>query len=68
MRGRPRLTLTGKHDVLYIVVHENGRAMSSLFTTMGKAQQKARYDGDTVIAVEINLDREPLFIRRKVLK
>lgn len=67
-RSRPRTQLTGKETTMYAIVHENGAIMMSLFATLGRAQSSAKYDGDSVIAVQIDLNREPLFIRRKVQK
>ncbi len=40
---------------------------AGLYSTAAKAQNHARDNGDSVVAVVIDLDVEPLFIRRKVL-
>jgi hypothetical protein len=67
-RSRPRTKLTKGLNTMFAVVHEDGAIMQSLFPKMGRAQSAARQDGDAVIAVQIDLTKEPLFIRRKVLK
>lgn len=43
------------------------RGAGHLYETAGKAQNAARKDGDSVVEVHIDLDRNPIFIRRKVL-
>ncbi len=39
-----------------------------IYDTPGKAKNNARHDGDSVVAIEVDLTREPLFIRRRVVK
>lgn len=59
--------------VMFAVLDREGRiygaakSAGTLFKTRAGAQNKARNDGDTVVAVTINLRAEPLFIRRKAL-
>jgi hypothetical protein len=68
-RSRPRTKLTKAGiNIMYAVVHEDGAIMQSLFPTTGRAQSAARYDGDSVVPVIIDLGKEPVFIRRKVLR
>ncbi len=43
------------------------RRVACLYDTKSKAVNQARADGDTVVEATIDMDREPLFIRRKVL-
>lgn len=38
-----------------------------IYDTEGKAKNNARADGDSVIAIDVDLTREPLFIRRKTV-
>lgn len=42
-----------------------GRA--TLYEHTSSAQRGAKNDGDAVVAIDIDLDREPIFIRKKVL-
>jgi hypothetical protein len=44
-----------------------GRSAGTLYATESAARNRCRTDGDSVIAVTINLRQEPLFIRRKKL-
>ena len=38
-----------------------------IYNTLAKAKGQARRDGDSVVEIEVDLSREPLFIRRKVV-
>lgn len=54
----------------YVVVSGDGHlygSPNSLYDTTGKAQRWCCRDGDCVVAVDVDLTREPLFIRRKVI-
>lgn len=57
--------------VMYAVVNARGsvkgsyRGAASLYEKKSTAQNQARNDGDCVVEATIDLDREPLFIRRK---
>jgi hypothetical protein len=51
----------------YVVVHATGKVGPRYYSTVGAAKRGCRRDGDSVVAVEIDLNREPLFIRRKVI-
>lgn len=58
---------------MYLIIHADGRIHGSgksagtLFKDKAMAQNKARAEGDSVVPVEINLRKEPVFIRRKTL-
>ncbi len=60
--------------IMYAVIAANGkvkgsyRGAASLYDTVAKAKNQARDDGDSVVEVSIMMDREPLFIRRRVVK
>lgn len=58
--GRLKTELTGK-------VHPKNPTNATLFSNASRAQAFARDDGDAVVVVEIALDKEPRFIRRKVM-
>lgn len=55
----------------YVIVTANGTLRRSdggppsLYDTPGKAQNQCRRDGDSVVEVEIDLTREPVFIRQR---
>jgi hypothetical protein len=38
-----------------------------VFDDEGKARKWARADGDSVVVIDVDLKREPVFIRRKVV-
>ena len=44
-----------------------GHAGLYVYDTKAKAQNNCRVDGDSVVVSEIDLTREPIFIRRKVI-
>lgn len=48
-------------------VRGSGKSAATLYATEAAARNRCRSDGDSVVAVTINLRAEPLFIRRKVL-
>lgn len=59
---------------LYLILKADGTPRHNkrsrnlcLYDTCGKAKNNARADGDCVVAVDVDLKREPLFIRRKVM-
>ena len=49
----------------FVVVHRNGTVRLNLYNTAGKAQNKARWEGDSVVEVAVDMDKEPLFIRQR---
>jgi hypothetical protein len=64
----------GDAYVLYAVVSHDGKlrhrkpAQGSgpmVYTTLSAAQRQCRSDGDSVVEMYLNLDREPLFVRKK---
>ncbi len=59
---------------VYLVLRADGNlktrgrsAAGSAYTSKAEAQRRATSSGDAVVAVEIDMTSEPLFIRRKVL-
>ncbi len=60
--------------IVYLVIRADGNlktrgrsAAGSAYTSKAEAQRRATSSGDAVVAVEIDLDKEPLFIRRRTL-
>lgn len=61
--------------IWYVVVSHDGRLNRSygarhtavLYPTAGAARRQARQAGDSVVVVEIDLTKEPIFIREKTL-
>ncbi len=58
---------------IYLVIKADGTLKrtgghTTAYTTAGRAQSHARNDGDSVVEVEVDLDKEPLYIHRKVVK
>lgn len=57
----------------YVVVTADGklkrprRSAPSIFVKLGVATGKANREGDAVVAVTVDLDKPPVFIRSKVL-
>lgn len=49
----------------YVVVHRDGKVKAMFYQTAGAAKRGCKRDGDSVVAVEVDLAREPVFIRRK---
>ncbi len=64
----------GLANVLYAVVSHEGKLRKNrqrclmIYDTLAMAQRCARRDGDSVVELHLNLDREPLFTRKKVMK
>jgi len=61
---------------LYAVVTADGKVKRNgarghrtlmIYDTPAKGQNHARGEGDSVVEIEVDLSREPLFIRRKVV-
>ena len=52
-------------SLYYVVVHADGTVRLNLYNTKGKAQNKARRDGDAVVEVHVDLEKAPLFIRKQ---
>lgn len=51
--------------VYYAIVNREGKLKKpTLFTQLARAKYWAKEDGDSVVQVEIDLTKEPLFIRR----
>lgn len=48
-------------------VYRNRQGRLCIFTTVGPAKRLASDDGDSVVEVHVDLNREPLFIRAKKL-
>jgi hypothetical protein len=48
-------------------IRGSGRSAGTLYATERAAKSMCRSDGDSIVAVTINLRAEPLFIRKKVL-
>lgn len=63
MKSRPRTSKTN----LYVVVAADGSIMQSLFDSEAQARRCARFEGDSVVAVTIDLSNAPIFIRRRTL-
>jgi hypothetical protein len=64
----------GDAVALYAVVSSEGKlrhrkraqgAAPMIYDTLGAAQRQCRAEGDSVVELYLNLDREPLFIRSK---
>ena len=61
----------------YLVLDRNGKLKRrskykygpprAFYVTLGQAKAAANEDGDSVVPVEVDSDREPLFIRSKKL-
>lgn len=57
----------------YVVVTRDGklkkprRSAPSIFLRKSVAQNAARNDGDSVVPIVVDLEQEPIFIRRHVL-
>lgn len=57
----------------FVIIDRNGRlkkparSAPSIFSTAGKARMRATNDGDSVVPITIDLTREPVFIRSRVL-
>ncbi len=54
--GTIRKTVRARHSSLMI------------YDSAAKAKNNARADGDSVVAIAVDLNVEPLFIRRRVVK
>lgn len=59
---------------VYAILDGNGKLRRSLrtnhlmvYTSNATARRAAQKDGDSVVEAEIDLTKEPLFIRRKVV-
>lgn len=57
---------------LYAVVDSDGDLVyrkfgPMIFDSESQAKNRARDDGDSVVEVEVDLSKEPIFIRRKVV-
>jgi hypothetical protein len=58
---------------LFAVVDRDGRLYYNrdnrpcIYDSVKKAQKQADEDGDSVVVVTVHLDREPRFIRRKLV-
>jgi hypothetical protein len=51
----------------YVILNHEGKVKSNLHSQYARACFWAKDDGDSVVEVEIDLDRQPLFIRKKTL-
>lgn len=51
----------------FVVVHRDGTTRPYLYRTFLAAQRGAHRDGDAVVQVFIDLEREPLFIKGRRL-
>jgi hypothetical protein len=49
------------------VLYENRDGRPCIYDTKAAAQRMADDDGDSVVYVTVHLNREPVFIRKKVL-
>lgn len=49
------------------VLYHNRDGRPCIYDTKSKAQAQADDDGDSVVLVTVHLNREPVYIRRKVL-
>lgn len=51
----------------YVVVNRDGGVRPVFYKSLGAAKRGCTRDGDSVVAAEVDLNREPVFIRHKVI-